>query len=439
MNWIRYYKEHLVSAEEALLHIKDHDRVFLGHVCAEPEFLINEMVRLKEHFHDVELVQMLSIGEVDHYKPELQGHFRINSLFAGGNATIAMKGGYADFTPVHFSRIPLLFRKALPLDVAIVVVTPPDAHGKVSLGVSVDCTKAAVKSAKMVIAMVNDQMPYTMGESTIDVERIDFFVEHSTSIHEVQPAEISEVFRKIGQHCASLVKDGDTIQLGIGELPNAVLEGLRNKKHIGIHTEMFSDGVMKLMKAGVIDNSQKVIHKNKVVTSFLMGTKELYDFVDKNDDVHFYSIDYVNNSWIIAQNDHFVSINSCIEVDLMGQVASENIGFMQISGTGGQLDFIRGAAMAEHGISVIAMPSTTKDGKTSKIVSLLKEGATVTTGRADVDYIITEYGIARMQGRTLKQRACGLIQIAHPDFREGLIREFERRFSCTYEEALKSC
>lgn len=438
MSWEQIYNSRKVSAQEALCKIKDNDRVALGHACAEPEYLIQELVRMKDQFHNVELVQMLSLGNVDHCKPGLEEHFRLNTIFVGGNTMEAVAEGNADFTPVHFSEVPKLFCTELPLDAALVMVTPPDENGKVSLGVSVDYTKAAVENARIVIAQVNDQMPFTMGESTFDVEEIDYFVEKSSPLIEVPVPKLSPQVRQIGKNCARLVHDGDTIQLGIGAIPNAVLACLKDKKNVGIHTEMFSDGVMELVKAGVINNSKKVFHRGKMITSFVMGTRELYDFVNRNEDVLFFSIDYINNPWIIAQNDHFVSINSCVEVDLTGQVASESIGFKQISGVGGQVDFVRGAFMAENGTAIIAMQSTANDDTISKIVPVLNKGATVTTNRTDVDYIVTEYGIAHLKGRTLKQRACALIDIAHPAFREELIKEFEKRYSCSYEEFRKS-
>ena len=319
----------------------------------------------------------------------------------------------------------------MPLDVAMVMVSPPDENGMCSLGVSVDYTQEAVKQARTVIAQVNPQMPWTGPHSLVRVEDLDCIVEHEAPLIELQPPKIGEIERAIGEHCASLIPDGATLQLGIGAIPDAVLLFLKDKKDLGIHSEMFSDGVVALAEAGVITNAKKTLHPGKFVVTFLMGTRRLYDFVDHNPDVDMYPVDYVNNPFIIAQNDNLISINSCVQVDLMGQVASETIGPRQISGVGGQVDFVRGASASKGGVSIMAMPATVK-GKISKIVPLLDEGAAVTTSRNDVDYIVSEYGVAALKGQTLRQRARNLIEIAHPDFRDGLKAEFERRFHCTY-------
>ena len=328
--------------------------------------------------------------------------------------------------------LPKLFKTTMPVDVALIQVTPPDEHGYCSLGVSVDYTKPAAEAAKTVIAQVNDRMPRTMGESFIHVTEIDCFVEHSAPIIELGAPKIGDVERAIGENCASLISDGDTLQLGIGAIPDAVLLFLKDKKDLGIHSEMFSDGVVELVEAGVVTNKKKTFHPGKMVVTFLMGSKKLYDFVNNNPTVEMYPVDYVNDPVVIMKNDNIVSINSCVQADLMGQVCSESIGLTQISGVGGQVDFVRGAMMAKNGKSIIAMPSTAGKGKFSKIVPLLDEGAAVTTSRNDVDYIVTEYGIAALRGKTLRERAKALIQIAHPDFREGLALEYEKRFKVAY-------
>ena len=276
-------------------------------------------------------------------------------------------------------------------------------------------------------------MPYTYGDSFMDVSEIDYFVEHSAPLPELKPAVLGDVEKAIGANCASLIKDGDTLQLGIGAIPDAVLLCLKDKKNLGIHSEMFSDGVVELVEAGVVNGSAKQLLPGKMVANFLMGTKRLYDFVDHNKDVAMYPADYTNDPVVVAKNDHIICINSCVQVDLMGQACSESVGLKQISGVGGQVDFVRGASMASHGISILAFPSTAAHGKISKIVPFLDEGAAVTTSRNDIDYVITEYGIASLKGKTLRQRAKLLISIAHPDFRPGLIEEFEKRFHCTYE------
>ena len=351
--------------------------------------------------------------------------------FLGGSSREAAAQGRADFTPSFFFEIPRLFSTTLPVDVAMVMVSPPDENGMCSLGVSVDYTQEAVRRAKLVIAQVNPQMPYTGPHSLVPATALDCIVEWDAPLIELAPPKIGEVERAIGGHCASLVPDGATLQLGIGAIPDAVLLFLEGKKDLGIHSEMFSDGVVKLAEAGVINNTRKSLHPGKFEVAFLMGTRRLYDFVDHNPDVELRPVDYINNPFIIAQNDNLISINSCVQVDLMGQVASETIGPKQISGVGGQVDFVRGASASRGGVSIMAMPSTVK-GKLSKIVPLLDEGAAVTTSRNDVDYVVTEYGVAHLKGETLRQRARNLIAVAHPDFQDGLKEEFERRFFETY-------
>ena len=374
---------------------------------------------------------MVAMGPAPYAQPGMEKHFRHNALFLGGSTRQAIADGRGDFTPCFFSEVPSFFESTLPVDVALITVTPPNEQGKCSLGISVDYTMAAVRHAKTVIAQVNPQMPFTGGPTTVDVADIHCFVPHEAPLITLAPPRIGPVEEAIGKHVAALVRDGDTLQLGIGAIPDAVLKFLTDKKDLGIHSEMFSDGVVELAEAGVITNARKTLHPGKYVVTFLMGTRKLYDFVDGNPDVYMAPVDYVNDPFVIAQNDNLVSINSCVQVDLMGQIASESIGLNQISGTGGQVDFIRGAARSKGGRSIIAMPSTVK-GKTSKIVPFLDHGAAVTTGRCDADYIVTEYGVAHLKGHTLRDRARALIQIAHPDFREELKAEYERRFHCPY-------
>lgn len=431
MDWKSYYQSHLTTAEEAVKQIKSGNRVVVGHACGEPVYLIDKMVANAEAYHDVEIVHMVAMGKAAYCAPGMEAHFRHNSLFVGGTSREAVASGRGDFTPCFFSEIPKLFHTTLPVDVAMIQVAPPDENGNVSLGVSVDYTLAAVKAAKLVIAQVNPQMPFTHGGAVIPLTDIDVLVEYDQPIIELAPPKIGEVERAIGEHCASLVRDGDTLQLGIGAIPDAVLLFLKGKKDLGIHSEMFSDGVVELCEAGVITNQKKTLKPGKFEVAFLMGTRRLYDFVDHNPDVLLDPVDYVNDPFVIAQNDNLVSINSCVQVDLMGQVASESIGLKQISGTGGQVDFVRGASGSKGGRSIMAMPSTAKGG-ISKIVAFLDEGATVTTCRNDVEYVVTEYGVAHLRGETLRQRARNLIAIAHPDAREALKEEFQRRFHCPY-------
>ena len=431
MSWEEIYRSRLTTAEEAVTHIRSGDRVVLGHAAGEPTCLTDAMVRNAAAYRDVEIDHMLVLGSCAYCRPEYAENFRHNALFVSPPAREAVEHGRADFTPTFFYRAPRLFETTLPVDVALVQVTPPDENGVCSLGISVDYTLAAVKNAKLVIAQVNDQMPRTCGGSSVRVEDIDLFVEHSAPILELAPPKIGPVEEAIGNYCASLINDGDTLQLGIGAIPDAVLSFLRHKKDLGIHSEMFSDGVVDLMERGVINNSRKTLHQGVSVANFLMGTKRLYDFIDNNPQVEVYPVEHVNDPVVIAQNDNMVCINSCVQVDLMGQVASESIGLKQISGVGGQVDFVCGAAMSKNGRSIMAMPSTVK-GKASKIVPVLDEGSAVTTSRNDVDYVVTEYGIAHLTGKTLHQRAQALIAIAHPDFREALRAEYERRFNEKY-------
>lgn len=428
MDWKEIYNDRLMTAEEAVRKIKSGDRVVIGHAVGEPSYVIGKMVENKDEYENVELVHMVAMGKGEYCQPGMEKHFRHNSIFVGACTRDAVNNGRGEFTPSFFYEVPKLFKTTMPVDVALIQVTPPDAHGYVSLGVSVDYTKPAAQAAKTVIAQVNDRMPRTMGEAYMHVSEIDCFVEHSAPIIELGLPKIGEVEKAIGENCASLISDGDTLQLGIGAIPDAVLLFLKDKKDLGIHSEMFSDGVIELVEAGVVTNKKKTLHNGKMIATFLMGSKKLYDFVDNNPMVEMYPVDYVNNPVVIMKNDNIVSINSCVQVDLMGQVCSESVGLTQISGVGGQVDFVRGVTMAKNGKSIIAMPSTAAKGKVSKIVPLLDEGATVTTSRNDVDYIVTEFGVAPLKGKSLKERAKALIQIAHPDFREGLALEYEKRF-----------
>lgn len=428
MDWKTLYQSRLTTAEEAVAHIKSGDRVVVGHACGEPSLLLDAMVKNAAQYRDVEIVHMVAMGKCDYCKPEYAENFRHNSLFLGGSTRKAIEEGRGDFTPVYFSEIPGLLRSGLHPNVALVQVSAPDAHGYCSLGVSVDYTKSGVESADLVIAQVNAQMPYIMGDCFVHVSDLDMIVETDEPLIELKPPAIGAVERAIGEHCASLIQDGDTLQLGIGAIPDAVLLFLKDKKDLGIHSEMFSDGVVELVEAGVITNRRKNLNPGKSVVTFLMGTRRLYDFVDKNPGVCMMPVDYVNDPYVIRQNDRLISINSCVQVDLQGQVVSTSVGRREISGVGGQVDFVRGANMSRGGKSIMAMPSTAAKGKVSKITALIDEGASVTTSRHDVGYVVTEYGVAELRGKTLRQRARALISIAHPDFRAELAREFERRF-----------
>lgn len=432
MEWRNIYEQRKTTAEKAIKLIRSGDRVVIAHAVGVPLAVTDVLVEHKEDYRDVEIVQMVSMGNAKFCEPGTEGHFRLNSLFLGAQSKPAVRDGRGDFTPCSFSEIPKLFEEMLPVDVAVIQVTPPDKHGYVSCGVSVDYTLPAAQKAKRVIAQVNAEMPRTWGDTCLHVSEIDAFVEIDHPVLELPLPHIGEVERAIGENCAKLIRDGDTLQLGIGAIPDAVLLFLKEKKDLGIHSEMISDGVVELIESGVITNRKKTLHPGKVVVSFLMGTKRLYDFADDNPVIAMYPVDYVNDPYVVGKNDNLVSINSCVQVDFMGQVASESVGATQISGIGGQVDFVRGARRSRGGRSIIAISSTAGKGKISKIVPLLDEGAAVTTSRTDVDYIVTEYGAAHLRGKTLKERARALIKIAHPAFREELAAAFEKRFHCSY-------
>lgn len=398
----------------------------------EPQELIKSLAENYENYRDVEFVQLVPYtGELA--KEKYQGHFKYNSLFAGGSTREAVQAGIADFTPVYFHEVPKLFReKLVEVDVALIMITPPDEHGYCSYGVSVDYTRPAAQEAKYVIAQVNDKMPRTLGNSMIHLNEIDAIVEHSEAIPELQPPKIGETEKKIGEYCASLIDDGAVLQLGIGAIPDAVLSFLSTKKDLALHTEMFSDGVIDLIESGVINNSKKSYMPNLSVSTFLMGTQKLYDFVDNNPSIYMASVDFVNNPAVICKNNKITSINSAIQVDLTGQVVAGTMGHKIFSGVGGQVDFVRGAALAKGGVSIIAFPSTAGKGKVSKITPDITPGSIVTTTNHDVDYIVTEFGIAKLRGKTLKGRAEALISIAHPDFHEELINAYEERFQTKF-------
>ena len=427
MNWKEYYKQHLMSAEDAVNHIQSGNRVVVAHACGEPSYLLDVMVANAKAYRDVEIVHMVAMGKAEYCKPEYAENFRHNAFFVGGTSRDAIAEGRGDFTPSFFFEVPRQFSSTMPVDVAMVMVTPPDENGMCSLGVSVDYTLEAVKQAKLVIAQVNPQMPWTGPYSLVSVKDLDCIVEHEAPIIELKPPKIGDIEKAIGEHCASLVPDGATLQLGIGAIPDAVLLFLKHKKDLGIHSEMFSDGVVDLYQKGVITGANKRLDKGKMVAAFLMGSKKLYDFVDDNPDVLMRTVDYVNNPAVICQNPKVVSINSCLQVDFNGQVNSESMGTKQFSGIGGQLDYVRGAAMCPDGKAILAMPSTAKHGEVSRIVPVFEPGTTVTTTRTDVHYIVTEYGIANLRAKSLRERARLLINIAHPKFRDQLWEAYYER------------
>lgn len=418
-----------ISGEEALKVVQSSTRVFIHGSAATPHHLIEKMVERAADLRDVEIVSVSTLGEARFANIEFKESFFTNALFVSQNVREAVNSGRGDYVPVFLSEIPLLFRRGiLPIDVALIQVSPPDKHGYCSLGVSVDVTKAAVQVAKYVIAQVNPKMPRTHGSSMVHTSQINAMVAFEQDLPEVTHENSgSGTASKIGAYCAEIIEDGATLQTGIGAIPDAVLASLTNHKALGVHTEMFSDGIIPLVEKGVITNQHKKKHPGKIVTGFVLGTRKLYDFVDDNPIISVLDIDYVNDTSVIRTNPKVTAINSAIEIDLTGQVCSDSIGTYQFSGVGGQMDFIRGAALSENGKPIIALPSTTSNG-ISRIVSFLKPGAGVVTTRAHVHYVVTEYGVAYLWGKNLRQRARALIDIAHPAHREVLEKEAFERF-----------
>ncbi len=428
MDWKTLYQQKLTTAEEAVKYIRSGHRVVTAHAAGESLLLSQAMVANAQAVENVEIVHLVPKGPADYCKPGMEKHFRHNSLFVGPPTRQAIIEGRGDFTPVYFSEVPELLRTVLPPDVALLQLSPPDAHGYCSMGVSVDYTKCAAQQSTIKIAHINPQMPRTYGDGFIHVSQLDCIVEADMPIFEMEPPAIGEVERAIGENVASLIQDGDTLQMGIGAIPDAVLHFLTEKKDLGIHSEMISDGVVKLVEAGVVTNRRKTLNPGVTIATFIMGTRRLYDFVNDNPSVSVRTVDYVNDPRIICQNDNMVAINACLQVDLMGQVVADTVGLTQFSGAGGQVDFVRGANMSKGGRAIIAMPSTASKGTISRIVPLINEGAGVTTSRFDVNYVVTEYGIAQLKGKTLRQRAQALAAIAHPDFRDALTFEIKKRF-----------
>ena len=418
----------LVSADEAVAIVHSGDRVFIHSVAAAPHRLIEALVRRAPELRDVEICHSLTSGSAPYARPEYATSFHLNCLFIGGNTREAVRAGRGDYLPVFLRETPALFRKGvLPLDVALIHVSPPDRHGFCSLGVAVDMSRAAVEVATHVIAQVNPHMPRTHGDGIIHISQIDYAVEVNDPLPELPAAELSEVETRIGQNCAALVEDGATLQMGIGAIPDAVLAALGDHRNLGVHTEMFAEGVIDLVERGVVTGYNKRTHPGKIVGSFLMGTRRLYDFVDDNPLVVLLDVAYTNDTAVIRRNPKVTAINSALEIDLTGQVCADSIGGVMYSGVGGQMDFMHGAALSEGGKPIIALPSTTSRGE-SRLVTYLKLGAGVVTTRAHVHYVVTEYGCAYLYGKSLRQRARALIEIAHPDHRERLEAEAYERF-----------
>ncbi len=419
MKWQSKY----ISAQEAAAKVRSSQRVFLTGNCASPQEFTRALCNRYTELHNVELVQILDLGPSKCITDDMAEHIRVNSMFISATVRDAVNAGLADFTPVRLSDIPLLFsRGVINLDVAVIQVSPPDEHGFCSYGVEVSVTKMAAESARLVIAEVNPQMPRTHGDSFIHVNAIDYMVAVDYPLPEVHPEPSNETQQRIARHIAALIPDGATLQMGIGGIPNSVLRELTEHRDLGIHTELFSDGIIDLIESGVITCARKTLHPGKVVAGFVVGTRHLHHYVDDNPFFEFHPTEYVNDPFIISRNDRMVSINSAIEVDLTGQVCADSIGPAFYSGVGGQLDFVRGAARSKDGKTIIALPATAKKGSLSRIVAQLKAGAGVTTTRNDVHFIATEFGIADLWGRTIRQRVEALVNIAHPDFREDLLR-----------------
>ena len=429
MNWKEKYTGKILTADEAVLHIKSGDTISIAHVGSEPYALVDALARNASAFENVDMHFMLSLRKEEPYvAPGMEKHLRFFGYFLGGSTRGAVAEARGEYLPCFFHLYPRMLQERGGVDVLLISVSEPDEHGYCSMGLGIDHLPAFKDSAKLVIAQMNKNMPRVMGDSFIHLRDIDIIVEEDTALPILTPPVITDVERKIGEYCASLVKDGDTLQLGIGGIPDAVVTFLKDKKDLGLHTEMAADGVVDLIKSGVINNKKKTINRGKSIATFAAGTQKLYDFLNNNPCFELRGVDYVNDPYVIAQNDNMVSINSAIQVDLMGQVNAEVVKGMQFSGVGGQVDFIRGATMSKGGRAIIALPSTAAGGKISKIVPFIDHGAVVTTPRTEINYVVTEYGIAQLWGRSLRERAKALIAIAHPDFQAELAEEYERRF-----------
>jgi acyl-CoA hydrolase len=417
------YRSTITPPAEALSAVRSGDRVYIHPGAAEPEILVRALIDRAPELRGVEIIHLLTLGDAGYARPGMEESFRHVAFFVGGNVREAVNSGRADYIPISLSKISELFTTgAMPIDVCLIQVSPPDEHGFCSLGVGVDCTKAAADVAETIIAEVNTEMPRALGDSFIHVRRLDRIVETSRPVLELPHRAITDLHKAIARHVAGLVEDGDTLQLGIGGVPDAVISHMRDRRDIGIHSEMFSDGVMELVEAGIITNERKTLHRGKIIAGFLMGSKRLYEFVHDNPVIEMHPSEYTNDAWVIAANERMVAINSALQVDLTGQVCADSIGTSIYSGVGGQIDFIRGAARSKGGKPIIALPATAKDDTASRIVPVLDPGAGVVTTRADVHYVVTEYGVAYLHGRSLRQRAEALIAIAHPSFRQELER-----------------
>ena len=426
------YPEKFASEYEIFSHIHRGDRIFIGTGCGEPQYLVRALIKFVEShpkaFFDAEVLHVWTLGVAPYTDEKFRHNFRHNSFFIGQNTRDAVNQGAADYTPVSLSEVPhLLNRGLVKVDVALIQTSPPDDHGYMSLGVSVDMVKAATEAASLVITQINTHMPRVHGDGFIHIQDVDFAIWHDETLLEFHPGADTEIADRIGTHVSRLIQDGDTIQVGYGSVPNAILSHLDQKNDLGVHTELLSDGVIELMKKGVVDNMRKTINRGKTIATFCMGKSETYDYINDNPAIEFKTVDYTNNPMTIAQHDNMTAINSALEIDLTGQATAESVGQQFYSGIGGQTDFMRGAVLARNGKAILALPATAQSGAISRIVPFLGEAAGVTMGRGDVRYVVTEYGIAYLHGKNIRERAMALISIAHPKFRPWLIEEGKKR------------
>ncbi len=427
MSWIEQYRSKVRTAGEAVEAIKSGHRVYIHQGCQEPENLVAAMVRRAPFLRDVEVTHLATMGTADYSKPEYEGIFRHSGFFIGSNVRLAVQEGRGDYIPIYLHEIEALFESAaMPVDVALIQCCPPDKYGYMSLGTGIDTSLTAAQLAKHLIVEINDQSPRTLGDAFIHISRADALVEASHPLAEYKKQKITGVHRAIASHVANLIPDGATLQTGIGAIPDAVLARLRDHRDLGVHSEMVTDGIVDLIGRGVVNNEKKTIHRGKVIAGFVLGSKILFDFIDDNPIFEFHKTKYANDPFVIAQNDRMVAINSAIEVDLTGQVCADSIAHVTYSGIGGQVDFMRGAARSKGGMPIIALPATAKEDAVSRVVPVLKPGAGIVTSRGDVHYVVTEFGVAYLHGKTIRQRAEAMIQIAHPKFRDELTAAAQR-------------
>ncbi len=432
------YKKKFVPESIAFNQIERGDRIFVGTGCGEPQYLIRALMEYVETnpkaFFDAEVVHVWTLGVAPYTEQRFSANFRHNSFFIGNDTREAVNEGLADYTPIFLSQVPdLFYRGLIPIQVALIQVSPPDDHGYMSLGVSLDIVRAAVDNARVVVAQVNSYMPRVHGDGFIHIEDVNYIIEHNEPLLEYDTSAPDDITQKIGEYVARIIEDGDTIQVGYGSMTNAILSSFSNKRHLGVHTDLLTEGMVELMKKGVVDNSMKTINRGKTIATLCMGKKETYDYIDDNPEIEFKTIDYTDNPMIIAQHKNMAAINSALEIDLTGQATAESIGKTFYSGMGGHADFMRGAVMAPGGKPILIVQSTAEDGEVSRIVPFLKEGAGTTMNRGDIHYVVTEYGIAYLHGKNIRERAMELISIAHPKFRPYLIEE-ARKLNLIYRD-----